>query len=70
MMNGHHIYQRYCPKKGKMFGDDVITEAEGGQGDNVEGHQRTSLASLAGITLQGHFLNIVSTIQNSQICSG
>lgn len=53
-----------------MFGDDVITEAEGGQGDNVEGHQRTSLASLAGITLQGHFLNIVSTIQNSQICSG
>lgn len=62
MINDHHIYQRYCQKKEKMFSEDVISKAEGGDGDNAGGHQRASLASLAEITAEGHFLKAVSTI--------
>lgn len=52
-----------------MFSGDVISKAEGGDGDNAGGHQRASLASLAEITAEGHFLKAVSTIHNGQICS-
>lgn len=45
-----------------MFSDDVISKAEGGDGDNAGGHQRASLASLAEITVEGHFLKAVSTL--------
>ncbi len=66
MINDHHIYQRNCQKKGKMFSDDVISEAEGRDSDTARGHQR---ALLAEITPEGHFLNIVSPVLNSQICT-
>lgn len=55
------------PKKEKMFSDDVISKAEGGYGDNAGGHQRASLASLAEITAEGHFLKAVAAIHNGQI---
>lgn len=75
MINDHHIYQWYCPKKKrrekrkKMFSDDVISKTGGGEWENAGGHQRALLASLAEISLEGYFLNNVSAIQNSQICS-
>lgn len=45
-----------------MFSNDVISKAEGGDGDNAGGHQRASLASLAEITVEGHFLKAVSAL--------
>lgn len=52
-----------------MFCDDVISEAQGGDGDNVGGHHRASLALLAEFAVEGRFLKEVSAIHNSQICS-
>lgn len=58
------------PKKREiMFSDDVISKAQGGDGDNAGRHQRASLALLAEFTVEGHFLKAVSAIHNSQICS-
>ena len=39
-----------------MFGDHVISRAGGGAADKAGGHQRASLASLAGISAGRSFL--------------